>query len=242
MRKHRTRTKPAPPVHTCGLSLSAARRRQHEERLCPHGAGQPRAVGAAPAGRGIRSPRGAPGARRCRCRRRGGVGGVPPGRAAVNYSPLTPEPRRRTGGGPPAVFFPLLSPLGRGASAGPNAGCGGGRPQRSARGGLGASGRCGGRRKRLFRSVLRPGGAPSASQSFVWMGRKRMEEQWWKGELAADIHQTLRTKVCSRFVPFPQLCSLLCPPQEKGCAAVTALCLQRGCRALLRSKLVQSEP
>ncbi|NXV11457.1 CCNJL protein, partial [Cepphus grylle] len=26
------------------------------------------------------------------------------------------------------------------------------------------------------------------------MGRKRMEEQWWKGELAADIHQTLRTK------------------------------------------------
>lgn len=135
MRKHRTRTKPAPPVHACGLSLSAARRRQHEERLCPHGAGQPRAVGAAPAGRGIRSPRGAPGARRCRCRRRGGVGGVPPGRAAVNYSPLTPEPRRRTGGGPPAVFFPLLSPLGRGVSAGPNAGCGGGRPQRSARGG-----------------------------------------------------------------------------------------------------------
>ncbi|NXN98428.1 CCNJL protein, partial [Rhinopomastus cyanomelas] len=26
------------------------------------------------------------------------------------------------------------------------------------------------------------------------MGRKRMEEQWWRGELAADIHQTLRTK------------------------------------------------
>ncbi|XP_074912851.1 cyclin-J-like protein isoform X1 [Buteo buteo] len=26
------------------------------------------------------------------------------------------------------------------------------------------------------------------------MGRKRMEEQWWKGELAADIHRTLRTK------------------------------------------------
>ncbi|XP_053894606.1 cyclin-J-like protein [Malaclemys terrapin pileata] len=26
------------------------------------------------------------------------------------------------------------------------------------------------------------------------MGRMRMEEQWWKGELAADIHQTLRMK------------------------------------------------
>ncbi|XP_037253795.1 cyclin-J-like protein [Falco rusticolus] len=26
------------------------------------------------------------------------------------------------------------------------------------------------------------------------MGRARMEQQWWKGELAADIHQTLRTK------------------------------------------------
>ncbi|XP_040429672.1 cyclin-J-like protein [Cygnus olor] len=26
------------------------------------------------------------------------------------------------------------------------------------------------------------------------MGRTRMEERWWKGELAADIHQTLRTK------------------------------------------------
>lgn len=37
----------------------------------------------------------------------------------------------------------------------------------------------------------------------LWMGRKRMEEQWWKGELAADIHQTLRTKVGSHFVPFP---------------------------------------
>ncbi|XP_025056699.1 cyclin-J-like protein isoform X1 [Alligator sinensis] len=33
------------------------------------------------------------------------------------------------------------------------------------------------------------------------MGRKSMEEQWWKGELAADIHQTLRMKHTSLYFP-----------------------------------------
>ncbi|XP_055498926.1 cyclin-J-like protein isoform X2 [Leucoraja erinacea] len=29
---------------------------------------------------------------------------------------------------------------------------------------------------------------------FVWMGRMEPEEQWWKGQLAGDIHQALRVK------------------------------------------------
>lgn len=114
-------------------------------------------------------------------------------------------------------------------AAGPSAGCGAGGGRSGQRGGWGGV-RCqrGVRgpaaAEALVRSVLRPGGAPSASQSFVWMGRKRMEEQWWRGELAADIHQTLRTKVCSRFVPFPQLCSPLRPsPGEALCRADRAV-------------------
>lgn len=48
-----------------------------------------------------------------------------------------------------------------------------------------------------------PAERPVSAPDPCLMGSKRMEEQWWKGELAADIHQTLRTKVGSRFVPFP---------------------------------------
>lgn len=31
--------------------------------------------------------------------------------------------------------------------------------------------------------------------SLLWMGKMERELQWWKGELAADIHQSLRIKV-----------------------------------------------
>uniref|UniRef100_K7FXE9 Cyclin-J-like protein n=1 Tax=Pelodiscus sinensis TaxID=13735 RepID=K7FXE9_PELSI len=38
------------------------------------------------------------------------------------------------------------------------------------------------------------GELPNPSLPHLCMGRMRLEEQWWKGELAADIHQTLRLK------------------------------------------------
>lgn len=60
-----------------------------------------------------------------------------------------------------------------------------------------------------------PAERPRLFQTFVWMGRKRMEEQWWKGELAADVHQTLRTKVGSRFIPFLLLLAALSSPAEE---------------------------
>lgn len=33
------------------------------------------------------------------------------------------------------------------------------------------------------------------SWSLLWMGKMERELRWWKGELAADIHQSLRIKV-----------------------------------------------
>lgn len=33
------------------------------------------------------------------------------------------------------------------------------------------------------------------SWSLLWMGKMERELQWWKGQLAADIHQSLRIKV-----------------------------------------------
>lgn len=37
--------------------------------------------------------------------------------------------------------------------------------------------------------------ATLVSWSLLWMGKMERGLQWWKGELAADIHQSLRIKV-----------------------------------------------
>lgn len=99
----------------------------------------------------------------------------------------------------------LTAGAGRGRPAGPRGGPGPAPAETAA----GASGHLSG-----WFSL--PAGRPRvSSRSCGWMGRTRMEEQWWKGELAADIHRTLRTKVGSHFVsPLPSLCPARFAPRQ----------------------------